>query len=69
MTGARTASPTYEDDRCLLSRLAGRALWSAVHGIVVTNFFGEEAPARQRTQQLLDLLLATFVDGVFASSD
>ena len=48
-------------------RQAGRALWSAVHGIVVTNFFGDEAPARQRTLLLLDLLLATFADGVFAS--
>lgn len=48
-------------------RLAGRALWSAVHGIVVTNFFGDEAPARQRTMALLDLLLSTFVDGVFVA--
>lgn len=48
-------------------RQAGRALWSAVHGIVVTNYFGDEAPARQRTLQLLELLLATFADGVFVS--
>lgn len=48
-------------------RLAGRALWSAVHGVVTTNFFGgEEATARERTTTLLRLLLTTFVDGVFA---
>lgn len=47
-------------------RLAARALWSAVHGIVTTNFFGgEEATARERTQALLKLLLTAVVDGAF----
>ena len=49
-------------------RLAGRALWSAVHGIVVTSYFGDDRPARQRTLHLLDLLLATIADGAFAVS-
>jgi AcrR family transcriptional regulator len=48
-------------------RLAGRALWSAVHGIVVTSYFGDDKPARQRTMALLELLLATIADGAFAA--
>ena len=48
-------------------RQVGRALWSAVHGIIVTNFFGDEGPARHRTMTLLDLLLSTFVDGAFVA--
>lgn len=50
-------------------RIAARALWSSVHGIVTTNFFGgEEATARSRTSLLLDVLLQTFTDGVFVSA-
>lgn len=49
-------------------RLAGRALWSAVHGVVMTSYFGDDKPARQRTMHLLDLLLATIADGAFATS-
>ena len=49
-------------------RLAGRALWSAVHGVVVTSYFGDDKPARQRTLQLLDLLLATIADGAFVTA-
>lgn len=50
-------------------RLAARALWSAVHGIVTTNFFGgDEATARERTLALLRMLLTAVVDGVFAPS-
>lgn len=50
-------------------RLAARALWSAVHGIVITNFFGEEQDsARARTTQLLNILLTAIVDGMFAPS-
>lgn len=48
-------------------RLAGRALWSAVHGIVVTSYFGDDRPARQRTMALLEVLLATVADGAFAA--
>ena len=48
-------------------RLAGRALWSAVHGIVITSYFGDDKPARQRTMALLELLLATIADGAFAA--
>ncbi len=59
------AAPAWQAPR--ERRLAGRALWSAVHGIVTTNFFGgDEATARERTTTLLRLLLTTFVDGVFA---
>ncbi len=48
-------------------RLAARALWSAVHGIVTTNFFGgDEAGARKRTSRLNAILLTTLVDGMFA---
>jgi AcrR family transcriptional regulator len=50
-------------------RAAARALWSAVHGVVSTNFFGvEEKVARARTTELLSLLLATLVDGMFAAA-
>ncbi len=50
-------------------RLAARALWSAVHGIVTTNYFGgDEATARERTSGLLRILLTTIVDGAFAGS-
>lgn len=49
-------------------RLAARALWSAVHGIVTTNFFGgDEAGARKRTSRLNAILLTTLVDGMFAA--
>jgi AcrR family transcriptional regulator len=49
-------------------RLAARALWSAVHGIVITNFFGEDQDAaRARTSRLLNVLLTAVVDGMFAS--
>jgi len=48
-------------------RLAARALWSAVHGIVITNFaHEEESAARARTTQLLNVLLTVLVDGMFA---
>jgi len=48
-------------------RLAGRALWSAVHGVVTTNFFGgDEAGGRDRTNQLLRILITAVVDGAFA---
>ena len=48
-------------------RGAARMLWSAVHGIVTMNFFGgDESTARQRTSALLDTLLTTLVDGMFA---
>jgi AcrR family transcriptional regulator len=48
-------------------RLAARALWSAVHGVVTTNFFGgEPGAARTRTSHLLDLLMTLCVDGMFA---
>jgi AcrR family transcriptional regulator len=64
---ALTGAPAWPTAR--ERRLAGRALWSAVHGIVTTNFFGgEEATARERTTTLLRLLLTTFVDGVFAQA-
>lgn len=50
-------------------RLAARALWSAVHGIVTTNYFGgEDATARERTSALLRLLLTTLVHGAFAEA-
>ena len=50
-------------------RLAARALWSAVHGIVTTNFFGgDEASARKRTSRLNAILLTTLVDGMFAAA-
>jgi len=48
-------------------RLAARALWSAVHGVVITNFSaGEEEAARARTSQLLNVLLGVIVEGMFA---
>ena len=48
-------------------RIAARALWSAVHGVVITNFSaGEQKAARARTSQLLNLLLTVIVDGMFA---
>lgn len=48
-------------------RTAARMLWSAVHGIVTMNFFGgDEGTARQRTVALLDILLTTMVEGMFA---
>lgn len=48
-------------------RVAARALWSAVHGIVITNFSRkEEGAARARTSELLDVLLGVVVDGMFA---
>jgi AcrR family transcriptional regulator len=48
-------------------RLAARALWSAVHGIVITNFSrDEEEAARARTTLLLNILLTAVVDGMFA---
>ncbi|MEO6395073.1 MAG: WHG domain-containing protein [Devosia sp.] len=50
-------------------RLAGRALWSAVHGIVTTNYFGgDEKTARERTSALLRLLLTAVVDGAFVEA-
>lgn len=50
-------------------RLAARALWSAVHGVVITNFSaGEQESARARTSQLLNLLLTVIVDGMFATA-
>jgi AcrR family transcriptional regulator len=50
-------------------RLAARALWSAVHGIVTTNYFGgKEATARERTVALLRLLLGAVADGAFAAA-
>jgi AcrR family transcriptional regulator len=50
-------------------RLAGRALWSAVHGIVTTNYFsGDESTARERTNSLLRLVLTAIADGAFAPS-
>ena len=49
-------------------RLAARALWSAVHGVVTMNFFGgDRATARERTMELLTLLLTPMVDGMFAT--
>ena len=47
-------------------RLAGRALWSAVHGIVTTNYTGHGTAARQRTMDLITILLTTLVDGMYA---
>ncbi len=50
-------------------RLAARALWSAVHGVVTTNYFdGEANAARERTLSLLRLLLTAIVDGAFAAA-
>ena len=50
-------------------RLAARALWSAVHGIVSTNFYGgDQATARRRTAELNTVLLTTLVDGMFEAA-
>lgn len=50
-------------------RAAARMLWSSVHGIVTMNFFGgDESTARQRTSELLDMLLTTMVEGMFGAS-
>lgn len=46
-------------------RVAARALWSAVHGIVSTNYFGvDERGARARTWAQIELLVTAFVDGI-----
>jgi AcrR family transcriptional regulator len=50
-------------------RLAGRAMWSAVHGVVVTSYFGDDKVARHRTLHLLDLLLGTIADGAFVAGN
>lgn len=48
-------------------RVAARALWSAVHGIVITNFsVSEKEAARARTSALLSVLLGVVADGMFA---
>ncbi len=48
-------------------RVAARALWSAVHGVVITNFSAsEEEAARARTSALLNVLLTVITDGMFA---
>jgi AcrR family transcriptional regulator len=48
-------------------RIAARALWSAVHGVVITNFsVSEQAAARARTSALLNVLLSVITDGMFA---
>lgn len=50
-------------------RVAARALWSSVHGIVTMNYFGvDETRARERTWAQIELLVTTFVDGVFQST-
>jgi AcrR family transcriptional regulator len=59
------AAPQWTSNR--ERRLAARALWSAVHGVVTMNFFGgERATAAERTMELLTLLLTPLVDGMFA---
>jgi AcrR family transcriptional regulator len=53
-----------------LRRKAGRALWSAVHGIVVTNALrADDAGAKTRATELIRILVGGFVDGVFVSDD
>lgn len=47
-------------------RIAARALWSAVHGIVTTNYAGHGTAARERTMELITVLLTTMVDGMYA---
>jgi AcrR family transcriptional regulator len=50
-------------------RLGARALWSAVHGIVTTNYFGgDRGTARERTMELITMLLTPTVDGLFAAA-
>ena len=46
-------------------RVAARALWSAVHGIVTTNYTGHGTAARERTMELITVLLTTMVDGMY----
>lgn len=47
-------------------RLAARALWSSVHGIVTTNYSGHGTAARERTMELITILLTTLVEGMYA---
>ena len=48
---------------------AAWALWSAVHGIVVMNYFGgDEATAREQTTAQIRLLLTVVADGAFAAT-
>lgn len=50
-------------------RIAARALWSAVHGVVITNFSASERDAaRSRTSGLLNVLLTVITDGMFAKA-
>lgn len=50
-------------------RTAARALWSAVHGIVITNFSASERDAaRARTSALLNVLLGVIADGMFVKA-
>jgi AcrR family transcriptional regulator len=49
-------------------RVAARALWSSVHGIVTMNYFGaDEAGARQRTWAQIEWLVTAAVDGLYAA--
>ena len=50
-------------------RLAARALWSAVHGIIVTNYVGtDRVAARAATMDLIRLLVTTLVDGMYGTT-
>jgi len=59
-----TPAPRFADPA--ERHLAGRALWSAVHGIVTTNYLGQDPEhARTRTWRLIEILVGAFIDGAF----
>lgn len=61
-----TPAPRFADAN--LRRQAGRALWSSVHGIVMTNYLGQDPnTSRERTWKLIKILVDTFVDGSFVT--
>ncbi|MEM8540220.1 MAG: TetR/AcrR family transcriptional regulator [Pseudomonadota bacterium] len=48
-------------------KIAARALWSSVHGIVSNSFVGrEDALLRESTLEQIDLLISVFVKGLSA---
>ncbi len=47
-------------------RIAARALWSSVHGIVTMGYVGQPSKAsRKNTWEQIELLVTVFVDGLF----